>query len=197
MTNYGFVKSVTFGVPVMDPNGSPSLPERYDISDQLPSVATQGSRGICVSVCVTDMLRYMFKATGKKPYRKRDDFFYNHRSDKSQDGMSARNAFEIAKANSLIQSYAIVRNPTAIKLSIIAHGPVLVAMPVYHSDRENFWDQYGSEKPEGYHAVTFTGYTPTAFMLRNSWGREWALDGYTTFPIEKTNLLLEAWTIFK
>lgn len=197
MTNYGFVKSITFGVPVMEPNGSPTLPENYEISDQLPDPINQGSRGICVSLCVTDMLRYLYKTTGKKPYRKRDDFFYNHRSDKQQDGMSVRNALEIAKAYNLIQSYAIVRNPVAIKLSILAHGPVLVAVPVYHSGETNFWCHEEGEKPEAYHAVLLTGYTPKSFILRNSWGRDWGLNGYTTVPIEETGIFLEAWTIFK
>lgn len=197
MTNYGFVKSITFGVPVMEANGKPNLPETYDISNQMPSVIHQGERGICVSACVTDMIRYMNMTTGRKPYKKKIDFFYNHRSDKQQEGMSVRNAFEIAKAYNFIQSYAIVRNPVAIKLSIIAHGPVLVAVPVYHSDRENFWDQDEKEPAEAFHAVTFVGYTPDSFVLRNSWGPEWGLNGYVNFPIDKTNLLLEAWTIFK
>lgn len=194
MYSLGCVRSLTFGVPSYAP-AEGTIPEKYDIRDEMRSPIDQGNRGICVSVCVSDMLRYRYLFKGEK-YKHRDDFFYNHRSDKSVDGMSPRNAFEIARSHSFISSYATLKNLLAMRVAIAANGPVLVALPVYTYEGD-FWRKT-SGNIIGYHAVTLVSYDDIAqqFYLRNSWGPAWELGGFTTFPYSDVDSVLEAWTVF-
>lgn len=198
MFNSGYVKSITFDIPSFEPKNTSTIPVEVDLHKQLKSAVDQGTRGICVSVCVTDMLRYLYAGTDKK-YKKREDFFYNHRSNKSIDGMSPRNAFEIAQANGLVMSYATLKSVEAIRVAILSNGPVLIALPVYGDDFEFWKKKFDDQKPTGHHAVTLVGYNDEAkrFMLRNSWGVTWGLNGYSYFPYTEYRLILEAWTAFK
>lgn len=198
MFNSGYVRSITFGAAVYEPKATSTLPGHFDMRKQLPGVIDQGTRGICVSACVTDMLKYLCAGTGQK-YRKHVDFFYNHRSDKKVDGMSPRNAFEIAQANSLVISYAMLKSVLAIKVALLANGPVLIALPVYQFDSDFWRKRKAGDKPQGHHAVTLVGFDDDEgdFILRNSWGDIWGLNGYTYFPYVEQNAILEAWTAFK
>lgn len=198
MFNSGYVRSITFGIPSFEPVKVSTLPESFDLRKQLSSPIDQGTRGICVSACVTDMLKYIYAGTSKK-YRKHVDFFYNHRSDKRVDGMSPRNAFEIAQANSLVLSYAIVKSLLAIKVALVANGPVLIALPVYQFDSDFWRKRNPGDKPQGYHATTLVGFDDKEgdFILRNSWGVTWGLNGYTYFPYTEQGMIMEAWTAFK
>lgn len=195
MYSLGFVKSITFGVPSFEPT-SGTIPEKYSVEEEIDSPIDQGNRGICVSVCATDMVKYKYKTNNLK-YKKHNDFFYNHRSDKSIDGMSPRNAFEIAQAYSLISSYATLKSFLAAKVAIVANGPILIALPVY-TYNSDFWRKT-TGNPIGYHAVTLVAYDDVEgeFSLRNSWGTNWGLGGYTAFPYSEFGSVLEAWTIFK
>ena len=170
-----------------------------DLSPEMSTPYHQEEDGICVSVCMTDILTLLYKSTGRK-YRKHVDFFYKRRSDKRVNGMSPRNAFEIAQANGLVTAFAILKNLLAIKVAILANGPVLIALPVYNLTNV-FWQKpdVGMIKPQGYHAVTLVGYDDKQeqFKLRNSWGTEWADRGYTYFPYEDMHSVMEAWTAFK
>lgn len=198
MFNSGYVRSITFGAPSFEPKKVSTLPESVDLIKQMADPIDQGTNGICVSVCVTDMLKYIYAGTNKK-YEKGVDFFYKHRGDKRVDGMSPRNAFDIAQANSLVISYAMVKNILAIKVAILANGPVLIALPVYQFGSDFWRKREPGDKPEGYHAVTLVGYNDRTeeFILRNSWGVTWGLNGYTYFPYTEQSSILEAWTIFK
>lgn len=198
MFNSGYVRSITFGVPSYEPEFTSTLPTRLDLRPQVGKVISQGVKGICVSACVTDMLKYIYAGTEKK-YQKKVDFFYNHRSDKKIDGMSPRNAFEIAQANSLVLSYAILKTVLALKVALLANGPVLIALPVYHNYSDFWRKREENSKPEGYHAVTLVGYDDKEedFILRNSWGVTWGLNGYSYFPYKDQGTIMEAWTVFK
>lgn len=197
MYGLGFVKSITFGVPSFEPVNS-TIPESYSIKEELDAPHDQGDSGICVSVCATDMVKYKYRTLGQNgKYKRQVDFYYKHRSDKSVDGMSPRNAFEIAQAYSIISSFATLKSILAVKVAIVANGPVLVALPVY-STGNAFWRKI-TGNPIGYHAVTLVAYDDVEgeFSLRNSWGTSWGFDGYTTLPYSEFSQVMEAWTIFK
>lgn len=198
MYNSGYVRSVVFGAPCFEPKESSTLPDSLDLRNQVGPAINQGVRGICVSACVTDMLKYIYAGTEQK-YKKPVDFFYNRRGDKKVDGMSPRNAFEIAQANGLIQSYATLKSILAIKIAMLANGPVLIALPVYQLDSDFWRKREPNDKPQGYHAVTLAGFyeKDQEFLLRNSWGVTWGLEGYSYFPYRDQDLIMEAWTIFK
>lgn len=197
MYGLGFVKSITFGLPSFNPIVG-TLPETYSLKEELDAPIDQGDRGICVSVCATDMIKYKYKLLGQSgKYKRHVDFYYNHRSDKNQDGMSPRNAFDVALAYGIISSYSTIKNISATKVAMTANGPVLIALPVYSYDSD-FWRKT-TKGPIGYHAVTLVGYDDkeNEFYLRNSWGTNWGLGGYTAFPYNEFSSVLEAWTVFK
>lgn len=66
------------------------------------------------------------------------DYFYNKRKNHSKEGMSPREAFDIARDKNLLSSYALVKNYNSIKLSIVSNGPVLIVIPVYNMNNLNF-----------------------------------------------------------
>lgn len=192
--NSGFLPSELLGAPLYTPIESPTFPEAYDMREELSAPINQGDRGICVSVCTTDMVGYAWRVAGKK-YKKKVDYYYNKRECKVLEGMSPREAFEIAEHNELIKSYAIIRSLNAARVAIVANGPVLIALPVCNYD-SNFWE---GEQILGYHAVTLVGFDERSqsFTLRNSWGVDWGEQGYTQFPYYDYSRVLEAWTIYR
>lgn len=195
MINSGFISSNLLGAPVFSVLENSTFPESCDLREELKAPEDQGNRNICVSICVSDMVGYIHTVLGKK-YRKRADFYFNRRRNKTVDGMSPREAFEIAQDNELARAYAILRTEKATKVSIVANGPALVGLPVYNFGT-SFWVPSGNL--QGYHAVTLVGFDNEreAFILRNSWGVEWGDQGYTCFPYKDYDSIIEAWTLYR
>lgn len=171
------------------------IPREYSIVDQIDSPHDQGYNNICVSVCVNDMCKYLCRGTGK-PWTRTLGYFFNSRKDRSIDGMTPREALEIALRDKSIKSYARLTSYLSICYAILINGPVLIGLPVYDLDREDFWNKQGKQSVFGYHAVTLVGYNTDYFTLRNSWGMSYGLDGYGIFPISDLNSITESWTIF-
>lgn len=196
--NSGCIRSITYGASIFTPGKVSGLPEVFSLENQLSPPIDQGNRGICVSTCMNDMVRYIYAGRPKETYNKSVDFYYDRRSDKKQDGMTPRNACEIAAYNGFISSYALVKSALAIKMALIANGPVMICLPVYNTEMSDFWRKPQGKNAIGYHAVTFVGYDDKLgeFKLRNSWGIQWGLGGYTVFPYTEQNYIREAWTIF-
>jgi Papain family cysteine protease len=85
-----------------------------------------------------------------------------------------------------IQAYYSV---TAARLSvrlrrwrqwISQHGPLMIVVASDCSllDGEKVLSEFRPKEPTGLHACALVGYTPDHFILRNSWGTDWADDGY-------------------
>lgn len=198
MFNSGFVPSLTYGASTFTPTPNSTIPESYSLVPELAIPFDQGNENICVSICTTDMIRYAQKVCNKK-YRKKENFFFKKRADKWTDGMSPREAFQIAQEFELASSYAILRTETSTRVSIVANGPALIGLPVYNFG-ETFWKPSSEGSTlQGYHAVTLVGYDneTRTFTLRNSWGIGWGTQGYTQFPYEDYNIITEAWTLFR
>ncbi len=190
---YGYIESDLRGVSeYVAPKTT--LPSKYDMKNQMDSPCDQGNRGICVSVCVSNMCDYLFRGQGKR-WQNGLDYFYNKRQYKNIDGMSPRDAFEIAQKDNFIKSFAKVGNIDSVKHAILANGPVLIALPVYNTARDNFWEKYHGEDCTGGHAVTLVGFDNKGFALRNSWGVTYGDNGYGFFPFDNLKDVLEAWTI--
>ena len=95
-----------------------------------------------------------------------------------------------------VDGYTIVGNSDidTIKLALKEGNPVVAAVPVF---LESGWssgdDNYGTitlpgedAQIRGYHAILLVGYDAgiEQFLLRNSWGEEWADRGYATISFE-------------
>lgn len=193
----GYVQSDLFDVPTYNSNSQPvELPSEFSMVDQMDSPHDQGNLGICASVCVSDICKYLFRGQNKS-WGYGLKYFYDCRENKSIDGMTPREALQIAEEDGFIRSYALLRNILDIKHSIVANGPVLIGVPVWGSFKDEFWNSDDpSDRVEGYHAVTLVGYTEDSFILRNSWGLTYGISGYVEFPVEDISNVIEAWTVF-
>ena len=125
---------------------------------------------------------------------------YNARSDKNHDnGMSIKEALSLARTHGIksnvgtikIHDFAMIGSEQILKQAILCNGPVLIALPVYDSSRNDFWN--GAEL-EGGHCVAVVGYDKNGFIIRNSWGRSYGRNGYWTLPYDEFNKIKEIWT---
>jgi hypothetical protein len=63
---------------------------------------------------------------------------------------------------------------------ISQHGPLMIVVTSDTSliDGEKVLSDFRPHEPPGLHACALVGYTPDHFILRNSWGTDWADEGY-------------------
>lgn len=166
------------------------LPETYDLSGQTRPMIDQGNRGICVSVALGDILTWKSKQANK-PVTIHVDYFYNKRVDKKLDGMTPREAVEIATKDFGTRVYAKIQDIETLKKSIISNGPCMICLPVHSMDNQ-FWK--GNQNFGG-HAIVAVGWTKTGILIKNSWGWSYGNNGYFELPNEDFKYLYEAWTI--
>lgn len=195
MRMLGCFESNMEGVEIIETVPQIALPKNYSVQDQMDGPHDQGYLGSCVSMCMSDMCKYLFRGT-KQVWDKPLEYFYNEREVRYIDGMSPREALDIAVRDGFIKSFAALHSSLPLKHSILNNGPCMICLPVYDTSRDKFWQKRPGENLVGYHAVTFVGYTPDYYVLRNSWGLDFGTKGYTTFENSDLNQILEIWTIF-
>ena len=151
-------------------------------------------------------------------------FIYNQRTIYPDPGMYPREAFKILQKNGVcfereyrynnetglieknadilkkeidffkISNYARINSVDDAKKALYNDGPILVSLPVYHYE-VRFWDkQISNQNIIGGHAVTFVGYEEHGFILRNSWGKRWGINGYIIYPFDDWHKINEAWS---
>lgn len=181
-----------------------SIPEAYSFVNSLPPITDQGSTNMCVThatACCLNWVCDMKRKTNSKDNKVDLNQIYNARSDKKHDnGMSIKEALSLARnigvksniGNIKINDFARIGSMQILKQAILCNGPVLIALPVYDSSRNDFWN--GSEL-EGGHCVALVGYDKSGFILRNSWGKSYGKNGYWTLPYSDFNKVTEIWTI--
>ena len=169
---------------------SVDLPDVYDLSEQTRPMIDQGNQGICVSVALGDMITFWSKTRNQETIV-HTDYFYKRREDKTKDGMTPREAFEIGKKDFGYKMFAKIQDPLTMRKAIISNGPCMICLPCYNGDTE-FWKGY---ELQGGHAVVLTGFDKSGFILKNSWGWQYGNAGYTHFQEEDWKYLYEAWTL--
>lgn len=198
---YGYFSSVLDGSERdYDPINLGELPTRYDLIKRLDGVRDQGSVPKCVSVVLTDMIRYQMQLSTKYPnFHFADSYFFDRRSDRTKSGMTPKDAF-----NQLVEHgvslgilsfrsnyYAKVGSIEVAKRAIISNGPIMICLPV-KSQSNDFW--LGNQVTGG-HAVSLVGYDQLGFMIRNSWGATYGNGGYWTLPYNDFYKAYECWTL--
>lgn len=175
-----------------------ALPDEYVIKD-MGSIYDQGNEPLCAAVCLATILDWKRKARSmgedKGWIDPRD--IYDMREDKSMEGMILRDAIKAIKRNGVdgetIKSYARIEDPVSAKVAITLNGPLIIGTRTFNI--HDFWKPTGDQANVGGHAVLLTGYRKDGFVLRNSWGSDWAYGGETTMPFEDWEYVLESWTI--
>lgn len=170
--------------------------DTYDLRKTLGPIRDQGEVSKCVSVSLTDMVRYKMNLGIYRDVEFSDDIFYVTRPNVGEEGMYPIDAFDYL-VNTGIDGqkgdmFAFVGNIIDAKYSIITNGPLMACLWV-KSYNDDFWN---GMYDIGGHAVLFVGYGKDGFILRNSWGEEFGDNGYVIFPYEKFYKCgMEYWTL--
>lgn len=182
------------------------IPESYSYEDVLPPVLNQGEHQICVPCTVSAYLNWKenLKDGSNKDNKVKLFDIYKSRSN-GGDGMTYKDALKYLHKKGVksdsgvlqINSYGRVMSIMMLKYALIMNGPCFGALPVY-SDNCDFWRQRGyGDNLIGYHAIALVGYNKDGIIIRNSWGRSFCDNGYTTIPYDEFETLMEIWTVME
>lgn len=216
---YGYVPSVLDGTEtVLEENeGSLPLPKSYSYLRFMPDVLNQGTDSTCVPHSFTAVYDYYNAMKHPETYEgdKFDhvemsiDQIYRARTNKGE-GMSFKEALTFCKEHGVVTKteyrkkdfsnpfkivdFAKIPSIEVMKRSLLINGPCLIATMVKDPNRPDFWN---GPRNFGGHATCVIGYDDDigAFLVRNSWGKEWGDNGYSWLSYEQYSKILEAWAV--
>jgi C1A family cysteine protease len=197
------------------------LPDNLDYRPELLPIRDQGKQGCCFGMSSAAMKEWQERRDVHFLDYMSPQFIYNSRSTKGE-GMYPRDVMRIlTKVGSVpekdypylttlpitealkkeaseyrVQGYAVVKSIDALKKALVKNGPCLLTIPVYNYG-PRMWKQANDKQALlGYHATCIVGYLKDkgGFIVRNSWGKRYADNGYTYFPYEDWGLQSEVWT---
>ena len=188
------------------------IPKEYSYIPYLPNVYDQGNHQTCVPHAISAFVDWFNGVNGINKDMS-IDWIYDCRENKNEDGMSLKEALkyikrvgyiskqdykDIKKGKSpkpdMINMYGVLGSIFTMQRSLILNGPFILALPVYDSNRSDFWN---GDNFEGGHAVACVGYDEEGLIIRNSWGSLWGSNGYCTLPYSQLNKIYEAWALIK
>lgn len=188
------------------------IPKAYNYITHLPNVYDQGSKSTCVPHAISAFVDW-YNGINNINKDMSIDWIYDCREEKNVDEMSLKEALkyirrvgyiskkgykDIKKGKAIefdqINMYGMLKSVIAMQRSLLVNGPFVLALPVYDSNRSDFWN---GNNFEGGHAVACVGYDEEGLIIRNSWGSLWGLNGYCTLPYSQLNKIYEAWALIK
>ncbi len=198
-----------------------SLPPSFNYLDEMNPPRDQGTQGSCSAMTAAAIKEWQErKELGYEGYIS-PQFIYNLRGNKPSEGMTPRDTMKILKNvgslpetiypynsrkqitgglkrkayNFKIQGYGKINTIFCAKSALIADGPLYIGLPVYNPDNLKFWVQENPrQRMMGGHAVCVVGWTEDSFILRNSWGRSWGIDGHCFYPFDEWGAHWEVWS---
>lgn len=206
--NYGFVPSKIDGTELeFKEIKSMELPNSYNYKKFLPKIINQGQKPICVPCSISAYINWSENIeTGKNKNDNNVNLLdiYKHRTNEGDEGMSFKDALNYLRHNGVetdngiykINRYAKIGSIVPLKQALIANGPCVGGLPVYDSNRCDFWNKLYGEEFQGGHAISIVGYNEKGIIIRNSWGERFCDDGYVTMPYDEFNSFTEIWTMF-
>lgn len=210
--NYGFTESILDGteniIDNMNEYKSLDLPSSYSYEKYLGKVKDQGNNPTCVPHAISTIIEWKNNINNINKELS-INWLFEQRKNKDISGMSIKEALNILKhygyvttkgykENSYnndgekIKFYGKLISYIYMQKSLLLNGPFIIALPVYNSNRLDFWN--GSTL-EGGHALTCIGYNESGLILRNSWGYDWGDNGNTILPYNSCGKIIEAWAI--
>ena len=95
-------------------------------------------------------------------------------------------------SNYKIKAYGQIYTMDSLKASLYKNGPCLIAFPTFN-ETERMWIQNEGDEYLGGHAMTVVGYNEKGFIIRNSWGPNWANKGNCIYPYSDWGHHWEIW----
>lgn len=182
-----------------------SCPEKYSYEKYLPEVLNQESNPICVPCSLSSYLNWNENLKDGSRKDNKVDYFEIYKAKTTDgEGMTFKEGLGYLKKHGVssksglmkINGYAMVKNLYSLKAAILMNGPCFGALPVYNENDE-FWNKKNGEYLLGYHAIAIVGFDKEGFIIRNSWGKGFAKNGYTKIKYEELNKFIELWTVLK
>jgi len=197
------------------------LPRKTNNMNVMFPVRDQGSQGSCAAMSAAAMKEFQeIKDVNIKEYLS-PQFIYNLRDNQDTEGMTNRDLMKILQNKGVcfestfpygtmkspsskslmealsfrINNYARIYNLEELKQALYIKGPCIVAIPVY-----NYTDKLWYERPGdsflGGHDMCAVDYDDDeqVIWIRNSWGNEFGLGGYTKMPYSEFGLAWEWWS---
>lgn len=202
-----------------------ALPGMIDYTPLLPGVRDQGDQPTCVAFTLATIIEFFAaRAFNNSGLRFSPQYLYNCRITRIEGmfmseacGLTARygccyentypygknkgdNATDISPnihaeaAQWKTRGLMALRSVESIKSAVFNNGPCAIAFTAYNTGRYP-WRQGAGEGSQGMHSMAIVGYTATSFILRNSWGKDWADFGYTKMDFNEWVVKFETWTI--
>ena len=196
-----------------------ALPPVLDYRKDLTPIRDQGRSPMCVAYTLAAIKEYHERQELRINTNFSTKFIYDMRVTRT-DGMRSSEALSILQdfgccfevdyplnkdndrasmpanvinkaANYKISSRYYIRTIEGAKQALVDHGPLMFVLRCYNGDA-NFWKGSGDRE---YHAVAIVGYDDSKghFILRNSWGDDWADNGYGYFPYSNWDQRVEVW----
>lgn len=199
--NYGCIKSELDGSEKIFKPNNLNIPNKYSYEKILPDVINQGNLPICVPCSISSFIDWDLNISKHQNiYKNKIDVNNCFKSILTKNGTQIKQALNYLKHNGIIVNdnnykifaYYIIPSLMVAKIAIIMNGPLIAGLPVYNSNRVDFWN---GKLLEGYHAVSLIGYNENGFILRNSWGKDYGYNGYSILNYSDFNKIIELWTI--
>jgi len=197
------------------------LPRKTNNMDIMFPVRDQESQGSCAAMSASAMKEWQeIKDVSIKEYLS-PQFIYNLRENQDSEGMTNRDLMKILQNKGVcfestftygnlkpptekalkealifkINNYARIYSLDELKQALFIKGPCVVAVPVY-----NYTNKLWLERPGdvflGGHDMCAVDYDDDeqVIWIRNSWGHEYGIAGYTKMPYSEFEKAWEWWT---
>jgi C1A family cysteine protease len=193
-------------------------PDLQDIRNQ----GSQGTCSAQVAACMKEYQEYKLQKLTGFEGRMSPQFVYNLREEPYYQGMTPRETMKILQktgvcreaiypygtveypnaitedayldaGNFKIESYAQISTVEGLKKALYKDGVCYICFPVFN-ESARMWKAAQGETNKGGHAMAVVGYNKQGFIIRNSWGKSWADNGYTIYPYEDWGAHWEIWT---
>lgn len=114
-------------------------------------------------------------------------------------------AYSTALKEIVKQYGSIEQNQTAMQTALVTGFPIVIGFTVYESFMSEQVASTGivpmpgpNESVVGGHAVAIVGYNEQGWIVRNSWGTDWGMQGYFIMPYQyftDPNLASDLWCV--
>lgn len=181
-----------------------NIPLEYSYIKYLPPVENQGSTNMCVTYALAAHLDWNCNVdngySNNRDNHINKNQIYSQRSIPGDNGMTFKEALKFLHKTGVksdqgvlkIEKYAMVRSELALKQALLLNGPCVAGVFVRDPNAYDFWK--GNSNLGG-HAIAIVGYNKEGFIIRNSWGVKYGIQGYGVIKYADFKQIIECWTI--